>query len=88
MKTLFLSIINTTNKQEYSVNKTIYMDKRLSNIHIDFTAMESAYLNLDKTAKLTQTKISSLTHFDMSSNKMNMVPNHKNRAQNTRWKTT
>jgi hypothetical protein len=60
------------------------MDKRGNKKQIGFTAMEYAYLNLDKNrliteqAEFTQTKISSHANYDMPYNKLNKVPNHKN----------
>jgi hypothetical protein len=43
-----ISIIRKSNKPEYSVNTNIYMEKRGNKRQIDFTAMESAYLDLKK----------------------------------------
>jgi hypothetical protein len=45
---LLLDIINKANKQKYSVNANIYMDKRGHEKQIDFTTMEYAYPNIDK----------------------------------------
>jgi hypothetical protein len=70
------------------------MDKRGNKRQIDFTSMESTYLNLGKNrliseqAKFTHTNISSHTNFDMPSNKLNKVPSRNNRALATNPRDT
>jgi hypothetical protein len=92
---LLIIIINKAKNPKYSVKTNIYMDKNGNKRKIvDFTAMESAYLNLDKNrlineqAKFTQTEISSHVNFYMPSNKLNKVPSNKKRAQKPSGKAT
>jgi hypothetical protein len=81
---LILSIIITTNSQGNIVNTNIYMDKIRNKKKIDFVAMDSAYLNLDKNriiteqpkfmqAKFTQTSISYHANYDAPYEKLGKV---------------